>query len=152
MNRSHRPFNSQRKRKKYYEEQLFATLYNLSYNTQYFTGDHREAASPYLELEQTIVFGNHHHHHQGLPRQICVKESPANMGDAGDMCSIPGTGRSPGERNGNTLQYSCLFNSMDRGTWWTVVHGATECRTRLSTHTPPLLTASQLKKKADHLL
>ena len=51
------------------------------------------------------------------------KESACNMGD---MSSIPGSGRSPREGNGNLLQYSCLENSMDRGAWWTTVHGITE--------------------------
>ena len=45
-----------------------------------------------------------------------VKNPPANAGDAGDASSIPGSGRSPGEGNGNPLQYSCLGNPMDRGT------------------------------------
>ena len=44
-----------------------------------------------------------------------VKNLPANAGDARDVGLIPGSGRSPGERNGNPLQYSCLENSMDRG-------------------------------------
>ena len=48
------------------------------------------------------------------------KESACNAGDPG---SIPGSGRSPGEGNGNSLQSSCLKNPMDRGAWWTVVHG-----------------------------
>ena len=48
------------------------------------------------------------------------KESICN---AGDMGLIPGSGRSPGERNGNPLQYSCLGNPMDSGTWWATVHG-----------------------------
>ena len=52
-----------------------------------------------------------------------VKNSPANAGDIGDGCSIPGSGRSPGEGNGNLLQYSCLENPMDRGAWRTTVHG-----------------------------
>ena len=43
--------------------------------------------------------------------------------DAGDTGSVPGLGRSPGEGNGNTLQYSCLENSMDRGAWQATVHG-----------------------------
>ena len=47
-----------------------------------------------------------------------VKNSPANTGDIG---LILGSGRSPGERNGNALQYSCLGNPMDRGTWWATV-------------------------------
>ena len=42
--------------------------------------------------------------------------------NAGDMGLIPGLGRFPGERNGNPLQYSCLENPMDRGTWWVTVH------------------------------
>ena len=42
--------------------------------------------------------------------------------NAGDMGLIPGLGRFPGERNGNPLQYSCLGNPMDRGTWWVTVH------------------------------
>ena len=49
-----------------------------------------------------------------------IKNLPASAGDVG---SIPGSGRSPGEGNGNPLQYSCLGNPMDRGTWWATVHG-----------------------------
>ena len=45
-----------------------------------------------------------------------VKNLPAN---AGDLALIPGLGRSPGEENGKSLQYSCLENPMDRGAWWT---------------------------------
>ena len=52
-----------------------------------------------------------------------VKHLPVNAGDARDMGSIPGSGRSPGEGNGNPLQYSCLENPMDRGAWWATVHG-----------------------------
>ena len=44
-----------------------------------------------------------------------VKNPPANAGDAGDVVSVPGSGRSPGVKNGNLLRYSCLENSMDRG-------------------------------------
>ena len=51
-----------------------------------------------------------------------VKNPPANAGAAGDMGSIPGSGRSPREGNGNPLQYSCLRNPMDRGAWWATVH------------------------------
>ena len=49
-----------------------------------------------------------------------VKNSPANVGDMG---SIPGSGRSPGEGKGNPLQYSCLRNPMHRGDWWATAHG-----------------------------
>jgi len=49
-----------------------------------------------------------------------VKNLPAKAGDTG---STPGSGRSPGEGNGNPLQYSCLENSMDKGAWSFIVHG-----------------------------
>ena len=58
-----------------------------------------------------------------------VKNLPANTGDAG---SIPGSGRSPGEGNGNPLQYSYLENPMDRGAWRATVHGVAKNQTRLS--------------------
>ena len=50
---------------------------------------------------------------------------------AGDLRLIPGSGRSPGEGNGNPSQYSCLGNPMDRGVWWATVHGVTKNRTPL---------------------
>ena len=52
-----------------------------------------------------------------------IKNLPANAGDARYASSIPGSGRSPGEGNGNPLQYSCLGNPMDRGVWQATVHG-----------------------------
>ena len=55
-----------------------------------------------------------------------LKNLPAS---AGDIDSIPGLGRSPGEENGNPVQYSCLENSMDRGVWPAIVHGITESDT-----------------------
>ena len=51
---------------------------------------------------------------------------------ARDLGSIPGSGRSPGEGNGSSLQYSCLESSMDRGTWWATVHGVAKSWTRPS--------------------
>ena len=56
----------------------------------------------------------------GLPGGSVSKESACNAGDPG---SILGLGRSPGEGNGYSLQYTGLENSMDRGAWWAVVHG-----------------------------
>ena len=52
--------------------------------------------------------------------------------DAGDPGSIPGSGGSPGEENGNPLQYSCLENPMVRGAWWATVHRVAKSWTRLS--------------------
>ena len=53
----------------------------------------------------------------------------------GDLGSIPGSGKSPGEGNGNPLQYSCLEHPMDGGAWWAAVHGVIKSRTRLSDFT-----------------
>ena len=59
-------------------------------------------------------------HIWGVPGSSVVKNLPANAGDVG---STLGWGRSPGEGNGNPLQYSCLGNPMDRGAWWATVGG-----------------------------
>ena len=59
----------------------------------------------------------------GFPSGSVVKNLPANAGDVG---SILGLGRFPGEGNGNPLQYSCLGNPMDRGAWQATVHGVAE--------------------------
>ena len=58
-----------------------------------------------------------------------LKNWPVNAEDAGDVSSIPGLGRSPGEGNGNPLQYFCLENSIDGGAWWATVHGVEELDT-----------------------
>ena len=62
----------------------------------------------------------------GFPGGSEVKNLPANAGDVG---LIPGSGRSPGEGNGNSFQYSCPGNPMDRGAWWATVHGVTKSQT-----------------------
>ena len=64
----------------------------------------------------------------GFPGASMVKNLPAKAGDVG---SIPRLGRSPGEGNGNSLQYSCLERSMDRGAWWAIVHRDAKSRTWL---------------------
>ena len=68
----------------------------------------------------------------GFPGGSEVKASACNAGDLG---LIPGSGRSPGEGNGNPLQYSCLENPMEGGAWWATVHGVAKSRTRLSDFT-----------------
>ena len=68
-------------------------------------------------------------------------DAACNVGDPG---SIPRSGRSPGEGNGNPLQYSCLENPMDRGGWWATVRGVAELDT--TEHLPPHFTFSYLNK------
>ena len=68
----------------------------------------------------------------GFPGGSVAKNMPANAGDLG---SIPGSGRSPGVGNGNPLQYLYLENPMDRGAWKATVHGFAKSQTQLSTHT-----------------
>ena len=65
----------------------------------------------------------------GFPGGSVIKNPPAIAGDKG---SIPGSGRSPGEGNGNPLQYFRLGNAMDSGAWWTTVYGVSKSRIRLS--------------------
>ena len=62
-------------------------------------------------------------------------DSKASAYNAGDPGSIPGSGRSPGEGNGNPLQYSCLETPMDGGAWWAIVHGVAKSQIRLSDFT-----------------
>ena len=62
-------------------------------------------------------------------------DSEVSAHNAGDPGSIPGLGRSPGEGNGNPLQYSCLEHSMDGGAWWATVHRVAKSQTRLSNFT-----------------
>ena len=83
-------------------------------------------ASAYV-LNRSVVYHTHTHTHVSvlcmLPRWFSVKNSPANAGDSG---SIPGSGRSPAEGDGNPLQYSDLENPMGRGVWWATDHGVTK--------------------------
>ena len=64
-----------------------------------------------------------------------VKNPPTNAGDARDVGSIPGSGRSPGVGNGKLFQYSCMENSMGRGAWGATAYGVTENQTHLSDNT-----------------
>ena len=83
----------------------------------------------YVYIYRTIFFFNSWHFY--LSNLTVCKDSACNTGDLG---SIPGSGRSPGEGNGNQLQFSCLENPMDGGAWWATVHGS-QSRTRLSDFT-----------------
>ena len=75
-------------------------------------------------VKMTVILGR-----RGFHGGSDGKASACNAGDPG---FIPGSGRSPGEGNGNPSQYSCMKNSMDRGAWWTTVQGVAKSWTRLS--------------------
>ena len=60
---------------------------------------------------------------------LMVKNPPLNVGNVRDTSSIPGLGRCFGGEHGNPLQYSCLENPMDRGTWWDTIHRITNSQT-----------------------
>ena len=70
---------------------------------------------------------------------LVVKNPPGNAGDTREAVSIPGSGRCPGEGNGNPLQYSCLENPMDGGAWWATVHWIADADT---TEHPAHITTS----------
>ena len=72
-------------------------------------------------LKQTIMFA--------YPVAQLVNNPPAHAGDTRDTSSIPGSERSTGEGNGYPLRYSCLESSMNRGVWWTTVHGLAKSQT-----------------------
>jgi len=78
---------------------------------RYFNG---RVQKELFELTKTLI---------GLSWWFSGKEFTCNTGD---LSSIPGSGRSPGEANGNPLQYSCLGNFMDRGAWWATVNAVTK--------------------------
>ena len=65
---------------------------------------------------------------KGFSGGTVVKNLSANAGDTGDVGSMSGPGRFPGEGNGNSLQYSCLGNPIDRGAWWARAHRVPESR------------------------
>ena len=79
---------------------------------------------------------------KGLPGGSVGKEPACNAGAPGDMGSIPGSGRSPGEGHSNSLQYSCLEDPMDRGAWLATFHRVAESDTTEATeHSTELLEA-----------
>ena len=71
-----------------------------------------------------------------------VAQMVKNANNKGDQCLIPGLGRSPGEGNGNPLQYSCLKNPMDRGAWWATVLGVAKESDMTEQNNPCLLLHS----------
>ena len=93
--------------------------------------------SPALQMDSLPAERSGRLYFLGFLDGAVVKNPPASAEDARDVGLIPGLGRSPGEGNGNPLQYSCLGIPMDRGAWWATVHGVTLLDTtkQLSTQT-----------------
>ena len=82
-----------------------------------------------------------------------IKNLPVSGGGTGDAGSIPGLGRSPGERDDNPLQYCCLENPRDGGAWWAAVYGVAQSRTRLkwlSSSSSPSVLGSIVKYILSH--
>ena len=75
-----------------------------------------------MDTEWTQEFRGCQGFYAGFPGGIVIKNPPASAGDVKDAGSVPGSGRSPGERHGNPLQYSRLGHPMDRGAWRAIVH------------------------------
>ena len=81
---------------------------------------------------------------------LAAASSSSNTIDTGDTGSVPGSGRYPGEENGNPLQYSCLENPMDRGAWWATVHGvAKELEMPEHIHACPMGQISTLRQSLE---
>ena len=84
-----------------------------------FSGPRRRSHVRLTSLKEAVTFSSEHQAARDFPGGSDSKEFTCNAGDLG---SVPGLGRSPGEGNSYPLQYSCL-NSMDRGAWWAKAHG-----------------------------
>ena len=91
--------------------------------------NHYSYPVPHILASHLIIVNCAPHLHSIPSLLLVVKNLPAN---AGDTSSIPGSGRSTREGNGNPLQCSCLENPMDRGAWWATIHGVTKSWTQLS--------------------
>ena len=81
-----------------------------------------------MYLFKTLIIIAKYVNLQASQMALVVENLPANAGDIRNVCSIPGSGRSPGGGHGNPLQYSCLENPMIRGAWWATVRGVSKSR------------------------
>ena len=125
----------------------FISAYKACTHRSYFKSDQEQYNCTIMELLplEAAIHGQSGEH-VGFPGGPVVKNLPASSGDAGDLGSIPGWGRSLGGENGNRLQDSCLEKPMDRGAWRATVHGVTRVGQDLAaehTHMTMLPFASQ---------
>ena len=105
----------------------------------------------YCLIVLRYYFLSQHFCFQGFPGGSAVKNPPT---DAGDVCLIPGLGRSLGEGNGSSLQCSCLESPMDRGAWPATIHGVTNSQTRFRDQTTTTATQNlfpSVYKNEDYL-
>ena len=103
------------------------------------------------EFKLCLKSESHYYHvpcQQAFPSRAVVKNLLANTGDTRDSGSKPGSGRYPGVRNGNRLQYSGLENPMDREAWRATIHWVTKSRTRLKRLSIHAYQYSSMTKKA----
>ena len=102
---------------------MYAYIYSYTYAVIFF----RQIMVPVVEVKYLL----------NIITYVLVVSWPPDecLVNVGDLGSIPGSGRSPGEGNGNPLQYSCLENPIDGRAWWATVHGVSKSRTRLSNFT-----------------
>ena len=89
-----------------------------------------EPIFPPLQVDSLLL--NHWGMNQPIHLVPAVSDGKASAYSVGNLGSIPGSGRSPGEGNGNPFQYSCLENPMARGAWWATVHGVVKSQTGLN--------------------
>ena len=94
---------------------------------------------------QKSLLKGRHNDNRGFLGSSVAKNPPASAGDAGDLGWIPGSGRSPAEKNDNPLQYSCLENLADRGAWRGTDHGIEEADTTERLTLPPFHISGFLK-------
>ena len=92
----------------------------------------QDVCLPRAHAQSFFFFFNGHIVDLQLSYGSAIKESACSKGYTQDVGLNPGSGKSPGGGNGNSLQYSCLKNPMDRGAWWATVHGVTKSQTWLS--------------------
>ena len=109
-------------------------------NRQYSWGDRKGNSSLVSSRRQIII------------ECYDVLDGKESTCSAGDLGSIPGLGRSRGGEHGNPPQYSCLENSMDRGTWWVTVHGITKSQTWLSDYRFHLLFLPSKEKELNWVI
>ena len=102
------------------------------FNKDEATSRQHNHPSPQFTLPFTLWVREKYNDVQAFQVAPVVKNLPANAGDIRDVSSIPGSGRSPGRKHGNPLQYSCLENPMDRGAWLAIVHGVAMDTTKVT--------------------